>query len=188
MALLAVAIILGDKLLQPRTPEGPGLVALPAKIGGPFDLTDHRGQAVTEADFQGSFALLTFGYRSCPDFCPTNLATMAQALDELGAGHDRVAPLFLTLDPERDTAAALADYAPLFHERLTALTGTPDRVAEAAQGFRVIYKLRKDIDPVDYPVDHSTYTYLMDPDWQLLAVFRHSVTPERMAAVIADYL
>ena len=188
MAVIAVAVILAGKLLQARTPEGPGLVALPTEIGGSFALVDHRGKAVTEAAFEGAFALLTFGYRSCPDFCPANLSTMAQALDELGPGQNKVQALFLTLDPERDTVTALADYAPLFHERLIALTGTPAQVAKAAKAFRVIYKLRKDIDPDDYPVDHSTYTYLMDPDWQLLAVFRHSVTPERMAAVIEDFL
>lgn len=188
LALTAVGWILGGKLLEERTPAGPGLVALPAEVGGPFSLIDHSGKPVTEANFQGTYTLLTFGYRSCPDFCPTTLSTMAQALDRLGNKQALVRPVFLTLDPDRDTAAHLADYVTLFHEDLVALTGTPAQVQETAEAFRVIYKLRKDIDPVDYPVDHSTYTYLMDPDWRLLAVFRHNVTPEAMAEVVAGFL
>ena len=187
LALAATGWILGDRLLDARTPAGPGLVALPAEIGGPFSLTDHRGEAVTAADFRGGFTLLTFGYRSCPDFCPTTLATMSLAMDRLGPRATRVRPVFLSLDPARDTPDALAAYVAHFHPDMVALTGPDAAVRDAARAFRVIYRLRKDVDPVDYPVDHSTYSYLMDPDWRLLAVFRHDVTPETMTEVVEGF-
>ena len=92
------------------------------------------------------------------------------------------------MDPERDTPAHLADYVPHFHERLTGLTGSKAEIDRVTRAFRVIYTIRKDIDPLDYPVDHSTFTYVMDGDWRLRAVLRHDATPEEMAEALRRFL
>ncbi|NJO39023.1 MAG: SCO family protein [Rhizobiales bacterium] len=154
-------------------------------VGGPFALIDHHGRAVTEADFAGRPALVYFGYSFCPDICPTTLQTMAAALDAEAARAREVRGLFITVDPERDTVAELADYVPLFHTDLIGLTGPEDAIGEATRGFRAYYRLRKEIDPESYPVDHSSYVYLMDRGWRLAAVFRPDATAEEMAAALA---
>lgn len=184
LALAATAWILGSELSQEKTMSGPGLVAVAADQSGPFRLTDHRGESVTQEAFAGRLNLVTFGYSHCPDFCPTTLQTMALALDALGPEGREVGGLFISVDPERDTPAHLADYVPHFHERLTGLTGSKAEIDTVTRAFRVIYTIRKDIDPVDYPVDHSTFIYVMDGDWRLRAVLRHDATPEEMAGAL----
>ncbi|MEZ5933645.1 MAG: SCO family protein [Alphaproteobacteria bacterium] len=184
LALGATGWILALKLGENETMAGPGLVVMTSGVGGPFALVDHRGRAVTEADFAASPALIYFGYSFCPDICPTTLQTMAAALDSDAARAKGATGLFITVDPERDTVAQLADYVPLFHPDLVGLTGSEDTIERAARGFRVYYKLRKDIDPESYPVDHSSYVYLMDRGWRLVGVFRHDATAEDMAAAI----
>lgn len=188
LALAATLWILGDELTQEKTLEGPGLVAVAADGGGPFALTDHRGGAVTEQAFAGRPTLVFFGYSHCPDFCPTSLLTVAQALALLGPEGSEVGGLFVSVDPERDTPEHLADYVPHFHERLVGLTGSKTEIDAVTRAFKVVYMIRKDIDPVDYPVDHSTFTYLMDGDWRLRAVLRHDATPEQMAAAVRRLL
>jgi protein SCO1/2 len=185
LALGAAVWIVAVKLGEKETMAGQGLMVMTSGVGGPFALTDHHGRAVTEADFAELPALVYFGYGFCPDICPTTLQTMAAALDTQTARAKGVKGLFITVDPARDTAAQLADYVPLFHPDLVGLTGTEDAVGRAARGFRVYYKLRKDIDPESYPVDHSSYVYLMDRGWRLAAVFRHDATAENMAAALA---
>ena len=187
-ALAATLWILGAELGQEKTLSGPGLVASAADRSGPFALTDHEGTAVTQARYAGQVTLVTFGYSHCPDFCPTTLQTMALALESLGPKHEAVGGLFVSVDPERDTPAHLADYVPHFHEGLTGLTGAKQAIDALTRAFGVIYTIRKDIDPVDYPVDHSTFTYVMDGDWKLRAVLRHDATPDQMAAAVERIL
>ncbi|NJO38952.1 MAG: SCO family protein [Rhizobiales bacterium] len=153
-------------------------------LGGPFALIDQHGRPVTEADFADRPALVYFGYSFCPDICPTTLQTMATALDSQAARAKGVRGVFITVDPARDTVAQLADYVPLFHADLVGLTGKVDAIDEAARAFRVYYKLRQDIDPGSYPVDHSSNVYLMDRGWRLVGVFRHDASAEDMAAAI----
>jgi protein SCO1/2 len=184
LALGATVWILALKLGEQETMAGPGLVVMTSGVGGPFALIDQHGRSVTEADFADSPALVYFGYGFCPDICPTTLQTMAAALDSAAARARGVRGLFITVDPARDTVAALADYVPLFHADLVGLTGKVDAIDDAARAFRVYYKLRKDIDPERYPVDHSSFVYLMDRGWRLVGVFRHDATAEDMAAAI----
>ena len=188
LALAATFWILGDELTQDKTLEGPGLVAVSADRSGPFELIDHWEAPVTQRSYAGRINLVSFGYTHCPDFCPMILQTMAQAIDRLGPEAERVGGLFISVDPERDTPAHLADYLPHFHERLTGLTGSKAQIDAVARPFGVIYALRKDIDPQDYPVDHSTLVYVMDGDWQLRAVLRHDATPDQMADAIKQLL
>jgi cytochrome oxidase Cu insertion factor (SCO1/SenC/PrrC family) len=155
-----------------------------ALIGGPFTLTDQHGARVTEQDFAGRFMLVYFGYTFCPDVCPTSLTVMAAALDELpDAQADQVVPILITVDPARDTVEQLAAYAPLFHPRLVALTGSEEEVREAARAYRVYYHVPEE-DGDAYLVDHSTFVYLMGPDGSYRTHFGIDAAPEAMAEAI----
>jgi cytochrome oxidase Cu insertion factor (SCO1/SenC/PrrC family) len=160
-----------------------------ASVGGPFTLTDQHGAEVTERDFAGRYMLVYFGYTFCPDFCPLSLANMTQALDLLPPEQaEQVVPVFITVDPERDTIAQLAQYAPLFHPRLVALTGSPEAIKAAAQAYRVYYAKAGKDDSDDYLMDHSTFIYLMGPNGRYVRHFAHSATPEEIAAAIGEAL
>src|SRR5215218_10759430 len=132
-------------------------------IGGPFALIDHTGKPRTAADFQGKLLLVYFGFTYCPDVCPTDLQNIGLALDKLGPAGDIVQPLFVTLDPERDTAEHLAEYVPLFHPRLLGLTGSLDAIGTAADAYKVYFaKIPIGKDAGDYTIDHTSFIYLMD--------------------------
>lgn len=158
------------------------------QIGGPFELVDQDGKTVTQADFAGRYLLVYFGYTYCPDVCPTELAAMSQALDILeerdAAAAAEVTPIFITVDPERDTVAAMADYATHFHPRLRALTGSPQQVAEAARAYRIFYQKTEDPSASDYLMDHSSFVYLMGPDGQYVSHFTFGTEPEKMAETL----
>lgn len=167
-----------------------GDVAISAavEIGGPFELTAHDGSRVTSDSFAGKFRLVYFGFTYCPDVCPTELANMSVALDALGPAAARVQPLFITIDPERDSPRALADYVGHFHDSFIGLTGTPEEIAQVAGAYRVFYRKVEDPDYSDYVMDHSTFVYLMDPDGQFIAMFRYATDPTAMAAAIAEHV
>jgi cytochrome oxidase Cu insertion factor (SCO1/SenC/PrrC family) len=155
-----------------------------ALIGGPFSLTDQHGTQVTEQDFAGRFMLIYFGYTFCPDICPTSLTVMAAALDQLPKEQaEQVVPIFITVDPARDTVEQLSAYAPLFHPRLVALTGSENEVREAARAYRVYYHV-PDEEGDAYLVDHSSFIYLMGPDGGYRTHFGTNASPEAMAEAI----
>src|SRR3954470_5482929 len=129
-------------------------------IGGPFALTDQNGRPRTDADFRGRLMLVYFGFTYCPDICPTDLQQMGLALDRLGAAGDMVQPVFITLDPERDTPEHLKEYMPLFHPRFVGLTGDAEAIQAAARAYRVYYKKVELENKSDYTVDHSAFVYL----------------------------
>jgi cytochrome oxidase Cu insertion factor (SCO1/SenC/PrrC family) len=158
-------------------------------IGGPFALLDQNGVLRHDSDFRGELMLVYFGYTYCPDACPTALQTMTTALDDLGGEAKSVQPIFISVDPERDTVAQMKQYAQNFHPRLVALTGSPDQVAAAANAYRVFYEKVKPPDGGnDYLVDHSSFIYLMGRDGRYLAHFGLDVTAADMAAAIKKYL
>ena len=160
-----------------------------ALVGGPFSLVDHTGRRVTEKDFKGRYMLVMFGFTSCPDICPSGLQIMSAALDKLGPKADRITPLFVTVDPERDTPQALAAYVPSFHKRLLGLTGTPGEIATAAKAYRVYYKKVPDEkNPGAYSIDHSALIYLMGPDGSYVAHFPHATNPDALAERLAKLL
>jgi protein SCO1/2 len=180
--LLAAGAVVGLAwhwdLRQAQTSAGEAL------IGGPFALTDQHGKRVTEQDFAGRFMLVYFGYTFCPDICPTSLTVMSAALDALPPEQaERVVPIFITVDPARDTVAQLANYAPLFHPRLVALTGSEEEVREAARAYRVYYHV-PDEEGDAYMVDHSTFVYLMGPDGSYRTHFGIDASPEAVAEAI----
>ena len=157
-------------------------------VGGPFALTDQNGRAVTEESYRGKAVLIFFGFTHCPDVCPTELTTLAAAMDQLGGDAARTQPLFITIDPERDTPQALADYVSLFHPSLAGLTGTPEQVAKVARTFRVYYAKVTPPGTSDYLMDHSAFVYLLGPDGALRALFRPGVTPEELAGAVRQVL
>ena len=152
-------------------------------LGGPFTLTDHNGRTVTDADFHGRYMLIYFGYIYCPDVCPLSLQRNFEALQMLGEKAERVQPVLVTIDPERDTVDLMRDYVAAFDPRLIGLTGTPEQVKAAAAAYRVYYaKVESESGAAEgYLVDHSAFTYLMAPDGTFVQFFRHDLTPDAMA-------
>ncbi|HYD32353.1 MAG TPA: SCO family protein [Azospirillaceae bacterium] len=179
---LAIAAVVAWNQLS-HLPPG-GTITTTANIGGPYSLVDHTGKPVTGDTYAGKLQLVYFGYTFCPDVCPTELSTMAQALDRLGADADKIQPLFITIDPQRDTVTQLAAYTPLFHPQMIGLTGSPEQVAAAARAFRVYYAKAKTDESGHYAMDHSSFVYLMGPDGHFLTVFPHGTDPDKMAAEI----
>jgi cytochrome oxidase Cu insertion factor (SCO1/SenC/PrrC family) len=157
-------------------------------IGGPFALTDHTGKSRTDADFRGKRMLVYFGFSFCPDICPTDLMAIGQAIDKLGPAGEGVQPLFVTVDPERDTAAHLAEYVPFFHPRLLGLTGDAAHIRDAARAYRVYYAKIVIDGAAEYTIDHSGFIYLMDRDGKYLGFFPPGTPADRMAAVIEAHL
>lgn len=139
---------------------------------GTFSLTDHTGAAVTERDFRGSWLLVFFGYTHCPDICPTTLATVTLALQRLDPPDGVLRPVFITVDPERDTPERLRAYLNAFDPRILGLTGTPEQVSAAARAFRAEFRpVRTGTAGDGYTVDHTGYVYLLAPDGELRTAF-----------------
>lgn len=186
---LVVAAALGVFQLTAEHPvSGTSRVTGTPQVGGPFELVDHTGRTVTQADFAGRPLLIYFGFTYCPDVCPTSLQVMTAALQKLGKRADEVQPLFITIDPERDTPENMAAYVDHFHERLVGLTGTPEQVRAAATAYRVYYKKARRPGEADYSMDHTDIIYLMNAKGELAAHFGRTTSPEEMAAGITKVL
>jgi cytochrome oxidase Cu insertion factor (SCO1/SenC/PrrC family) len=154
-----------------------------ALVGGPFTLTDHNGREVTEKTFLGKYMLIFFGFTFCPDVCPTELQVITAALDEMGPAGEKIQPLFITVDPERDTPEVLKAYVSNFGPRLIGLTGTPEQVAAAAKAYRVYYaKVSNSGSAADYMMDHSTIIYLMGPDGRFVKHMTYTTDAAKLAA------
>jgi protein SCO1/2 len=169
------------------SPGGPLESVGTASIGGDFTLVDQNGKTRRAEDFRGKLMLIYFGYTYCPDVCPTELQTMGDAVDLLGDKQDAVQPIFVTIDPERDTPEQLRLYAESFHPRLVALTGSKEQVAAAARAYKVYYAKRPQ-EGGDYLMDHSSFVFLMGRDGKYLMHFGPGTTPEQMAAAIRQRL
>ncbi|OAF05049.1 electron transporter SenC [Bradyrhizobium centrolobii] len=158
-------------------------------VGGPFELIDHTGKPRSDRDFRGQLMLVYFGFTYCPDVCPTDLMAIGQALEQIGPDADAVQPIFITVDPERDTAQHLAEYVPLFHPRLIGLTGDPDAIRKAADAYKVYFaKVAIGKEAGDYTVDHTSFIYLMDRDGKYLGFFPPGTSAERMVEIIRPRL
>ena len=158
------------------------------KIGGPFTLIDQNGRKRSDNEFRGKLMLVYFGYTTCPDICPTDLQQIGAAIDSLGKAGDAVQPVFITLDPARDTTKRLAAYVPPFHPRLIGLRGSDAAVHKAADAYRVFYK-KVPIDKAgDYGIEHAAFTYLMDRNGKYLGYFPPGTSAARMAEVLRPHL
>lgn len=160
-----------------------------ALIGGPFTLVDQTGKTVTDQDFRGRYMLVFFGFTHCPDICPAELQVMSAALDELGPKADEVVPIFITLDPERDTQAAMGAYVKNFGQRFVGLTGSPEQIAAVAKAYKVAYaKFQQDKASSDYSIDHSALVYLMGKDGQYITHFAYGTPASKMTETLRRYL
>jgi protein SCO1/2 len=156
-------------------------------IGGPFDLYDHTGRRRTDADFRGKVVLIYFGYTHCPDVCPTELQALSLALDMLGPEGNTVQPLFITVDPERDTPSQLADYVASFHPRLVALTGSHSAIRKVALAYKV-YVARTTTQNGDYAVDHTGFIYLVGKDGRYRGFLPPGTPPEQIVGIVQSQL
>jgi len=172
-----------------------------AAIGGSFSLTDQTGKTVTDADFNGRYRLIYFGYSYCPDICPVDLNWLMLGLKQFErsdpARAAKIAPILITVDPERDTPAVLADYVRQFHPRLTGLTGTPEQIADVARKFAVAYQKQPGVTPGAYLVSHIQIAYLIGPDGKPIALIPvdqinttnvNEGSPDQVAAELARWV
>jgi cytochrome oxidase Cu insertion factor (SCO1/SenC/PrrC family) len=186
-ALAALALLPGarEALLSGTSMPSAGR----ALVGGPFTLTDHTGKRVTEADFRGKFMLVFFGFTFCPDVCPSGLQVISAALDKLGPRAERVVPIFVTIDPERDTPEQMAMYVKSFHPRLIGLTGTPAEIEAITKAYRVYAK--KVPDPkssAGYTMDHSSIIYVIGPDGAYRTHFTHATSVDALTEGLSKML
>jgi protein SCO1/2 len=152
-------------------------------IESEFELVDQTGKTVRGEDLHGKWQLVFFGFTSCPDICPTTLANVTAALEELGPAAGKLQPLLITVDPERDTAPILEEYLTAFDPRILGLTGTPEQVGKALRSFRV-YASKRPLEGGDYTMDHSAFIYLMDPAGEYAAHFSPQEPVEAMVEKI----
>ena len=183
LSALAVGAALAVMLISSPGPR-PGKVKTTgtAAIGGAFTLTNHHGQVVTEKSLLGKYSLIFFGFTYCPDVCPVAMQNMTAALDMLGDEADRITPVFITTDPERDTVEKVAEHVAAFHKSFIGLTGTTEQVKTASKAYRIYAAKSKNADmPDGYTINHASIIYLMGPDGKYLTHFNHSTPPKAMA-------
>jgi protein SCO1/2 len=157
-------------------------------IGGPFTLADPAGRRVSLADFKGKLVLLYFGFATCPDVCPTDLALIGAALQSLGPAAQEVQPIFITLDPVRDTPAMLREYAAAFHPGFVALTGTEDEVRRVATDFKVYFAKVPLPGTKTYSIEHTAYTFLLDRRGEFATLFPPGTPADRMVEMLREQL
>ena len=153
-------------------------------VGGPFALVDHTGTQRTDQDFRGKVVLIYFGFTFCPDVCPTDLQQIGLALDRLGSLATEVQPLFITLDPKRDTPEHLAEYVPSFHKDIVGLSGSATAIRAAADAYKVYYREVGRQGGSDYTIDHSAFLYLMDRDGQFIGFLPPGTSADRIAETL----
>lgn len=187
LSIVVLAIAIGAGALLWRTQTG-GTGSGTALVGGPFTLTDHTGRRVTEKDFLGTSMLVFFGFTFCPDVCPTELQVMTQALEQLGPDAGKITPVFVTIDPERDTPEVMKAYVENFHPRMVGLTGTSEDIAAMAKAYRVYYAKAKTAAGQDYLMDHSSIVYLMGPDGRFLKHFTYTTDAKALAEALRPFL
>ncbi|MCK1719076.1 SCO family protein [Bradyrhizobium sp. 141] len=166
---------------------GVSKVAQPAAIGGPFQLTDQNGKAVTDKSLKGKPTLIFFGYTHCPDVCPTSLFEISEVLRAMGKDADKVNAIFISVDPERDTPATMKEYLSSFDPHLEGLSGDPAETAKVITSYRV-YAKKVPTKDGDYTMDHTALIYLMDRDGRFVSPFNLKRTPEEAAADLKKYL
>lgn len=194
MAIAAAAVVvtgLGVGSYFAFLAKDPGQCSLSSvaggDIGGPFELVAPDGSTVRDTDVITKPSLVYFGYTYCPDVCPFDVSRNAEAVDLLAARGYEVTPVFITIDPDRDTPEVLGDYAFNMHENMIALGGSEAQIAAASKAYKTYYKAHKD-GTEEYLVDHSTFTYLVFPEIGFQEFFRRDVTAEGMADTVACFI
>lgn len=174
----------GDQFAQCRESQIAGGTA---SIGGPFELVNAKGQTVTEKDVITEPTIVYFGYTFCPDVCPIDAARNAEAVDVLAENNISVTPVFISVDPKRDTPEVVGDFAANLHERMIGLTGSPEQVKAASEAYRTYYKAQAGDDDY-YLVDHSTFSYLVLPEQGFVEFFRRETSVEDMAETVSCFV
>jgi protein SCO1/2 len=160
-----------------------------ALVGGPFTLVDASGKTVTDQNFRGRYMLIFFGFTHCPDICPAELQVMAAALDQLGDKAKKVVPIFITLDPERDTPEAVGAYVKNFSPNIVGLTGSMDAISAAAKAYRVSFsKFQDPTGGENYTIDHSAFAYLMGTDGEYITHIPYGTSVAQMVDILNRYL
>ena len=157
-------------------------------VGGPFTLVDHTGRTRSDTEFRGKFVIIYFGYTFCSDICPIDLMAITRALELLGPAADAVQPIFITVDPERDSTDKLADYVMAFAPGMIALTGTPEEIRKVATAYKAYFAKAEYPGGKGYSVDHTAFIYLVEKDGQFAGFLPPATTPERIAEVIRQKL
>jgi protein SCO1/2 len=162
-----------------------------ALVGGPFTLVDQHGKTVTDQDFRGRYMLIFFGFTHCPDICPAELQVISESLDALGPKAEKVVPVFVTLDPERDPPEVMGEYVKNFGSNFVGLTGSPEAIAEAAKAYRVTlskFEYKGQDGNYGYSIDHSTFAYLMSPDGEYVTHFNYGTPADKVTETLRRYL
>lgn len=194
--LLALCLAAGAALwsigIPPAGTATGGAPLAGAPIGGPFELVDQDGRTVTDKDFAGRYRLIYFGYTYCPDVCPVDVQKMAQGLRAFeakdAARAAKVQPIFVTVDPARDTPAVVKEFVAAFHPRLVGLTGSEAQVDGAMKAYRIYAQKQGAEGAADYLMDHSTMIYLMGPNGEPISFFGRDASPDKIAADLATYV
>src|SRR4030095_7486300 len=186
-AFLAGLVLCFTVVLLVSGRDAAPIIAAPSAIGGPFQLTDQNGKAITEKDFKGRPFLVFFGFTHCPEICPTALFEISEIFNRLGPDAEKANALFITVDPERDTPEKLKEYLSSFNPRLIGVGGDADALAAVAKAYRVYYK-KVPLKDGDYTMDHTAIVYLMDKNGQFVSPFSLRRRPEEAAAELRRYL
>ena len=191
LAFIAAGVI-GFILTAAPESTSPQTTQTSSQVGGPFELVDHYGNTVTEKEYDGYYKLIFFGFTHCPGICPGELNKMDAILQDLGADGEKIQPLFVSIDPERDTPEAMREYVDLFNPRIIGLTGSPEQIEAMKESYK-IYATKREMSGAmaengEYMMDHSTYTYLMSPENELLEVFSMQETPDTISVEIKSHL
>ena len=189
MKRLAAAVL--ALVLAACSPDGPKFLASDvtgSSFGREFSLQDPAGKTRTLADFRGKAAVVFFGYTQCPDVCPTTLSTLAETMKLLGPDADRVQVIFITVDPERDSPALLAEYVPAFDKRFLGLSGNAEATERVAKEFKVIYQKQPGATPTTYTMDHSAGVFVFDPQGRLRLYARNGQGPDAFARDLRELL
>lgn len=182
---LAIASLIS--LYQIKSEQGPSNVVV-ENFGGPFTLKNQKGETVTQENFENTYRLIYFGFTYCPAICPTELQKISSALKELGGKGQQIQPIFITVDPERDTVETMKNYVTLFHPRLIGLTGTKAQIEEAKKSYKIYSAKVQDETMNDYTVDHSSFIYFIDANNSLLRIFKTDDTAEDIVKTVNQYL
>ena len=183
LALLGLLAWLGSDI-APVTKGGE--TAGEALVGGDFSLTDGTGKTITNNDFKGRYMLVYFGFTHCPDICPTSLLLIENARKQLGEKGNKVVPIFITLDPERDTPETVGQYVAHFGPDFVGLSGTPEQIKHVADAYKIYYRKVEDKDSaMGYVIDHSGFMYLMGPDGKYVTHFPHTIAEQSLTDGLA---
>lgn len=183
-----------------RTSQGPAIQVLsdqtntskPEKavagtsVGGPFTLTDHRGNVFTDANLRGQYTLIYFGFTFCPAICPTELQKMTAALKQAAPASDKILPVFITIDPDRDTQDVMAKYVAQFRDNMVGLTGTQAQIDVVLKAYHIYARKVQDPAMTEYTMDHSSYIYFMGPDGDLIGIYGVNSTPSEISSAIRE--